>query len=226
MHCNAHICPPFRKLLRLRKINQSITRNTCLQYPHCIPFSTPRAPQRSKTRRLVLRLLYALLLTTLPFLHVLMCLFSPHRFQSQLRGLSHLLHRFKIRLLLLRTITPFLITSGEISHQISVLELAICAGGARGVRVEQVLRDHGEFGEDGAMPSNSLLSAISKSHRMSIERSIWEKRTAQYALAHGSPPSGNYNCGRSDRTMHRGSTWPTRRCALRNCSAQDHPCLV
>jgi len=47
-----------------------------------------------------------------------------------------------------------LVAAGEHGDQIAVCVLAVCwCGGARDICVEEVLRDHCEFGENGAVPS-------------------------------------------------------------------------
>jgi hypothetical protein len=64
----------------------------------------------------------------------------------------------KERLLFPGAIAAILIATGEGSHQITLLVLPSISVRTGDVGVEQRLRDHGELGEDGAMPSRIRIS--------------------------------------------------------------------
>lgn len=61
------------------------------------------------------------------------------------------------RLLFLCTVSPVLVTAREIRDQVALPVESVLGVRARDIGVEQALGDHGELGEDGAVPSAEVL---------------------------------------------------------------------
>jgi hypothetical protein len=65
-----------------------------------------------------------------------------------------LLHCVEEWLLLLRTVSVVLVAAGEIRNEVALFVLAVFgARGAVRVGIDEVLRNQGEFREDGTVPS-------------------------------------------------------------------------